>query len=79
MEDASGPATLEAFTIPFRPDGRPSFGFAVLRLPSGARTLARVPAEDENTLAVLTATDATPIGRRGTLRAGDGVLLWQAA
>ncbi len=79
VEDASGPATLEAFTIPFHPDGRPSFGFAVLRLPSGTRTLARVPAEDENTLAVLTATDATPIGRRGTLRAGDGVLLWQAA
>jgi acetyl-CoA C-acetyltransferase len=45
---------------------------------AGARALARVPAADRHTLAALTAPDAFPVGRTGTLReGGDGVLDWR--
>ena len=51
----------------------------VLRLPGGARTLARVPAEDGATLAVLMDTAQSPVGRVGTVGAGAGGLLYWAA
>ena len=79
VEDAGGPAILEAFTIPFRPDGSPDFAAAVLRLPGGARTLARVPAADTGTLARLMSPGASPIGTEGIVSAGSGGLLeWRA-
>ena len=79
VEDAEGPATLEAFTIPFRPDGSPDFAAAVLRLPGGARTLARVPATDAGTLARLMSPSASPIGMEGIVSAGPGGLgEWRA-
>ena len=40
MEQAAGLATLEAFTIPFKPDGQPAFGFTVPAA-AGRRTHAR--------------------------------------
>ena len=77
-EEASGQAMLEAFTIPFRPDGQPDFGFTVLRLPGGSRTLARVPATDGDTLAALMSAETSPIGMPGTVQASDGLLTWRA-
>ena len=79
VEDATGPATMEAFTISFCPDGKPEFGFVVLRLPGGARTLARVPAEDGDTLAALMSAANSPIGAMGVLRASGNLLTWRMA
>ena len=79
VETASGPATVETFTVVFAPDGSVAHGAVVLRLPGGARTLARVPAADGGTLAVLMDGDRSPVGRVGTVGAGeDGLLYWAA-
>ena len=51
----------------------------ILRTADGRRTLARVPATDAATIALLKRPDRTPIGTTGPLRtADDGVLEWQA-
>lgn len=78
VEDASGPAVLETHTVLHDRDGAPTHGVAILRLPDGARALARVPAADAETLAALTDPDAFAIGRTGALNTGgDGVLDWR--
>ena len=78
VEDASGPAALETHTVLHDRDGAPTHGVAILRLPDGARALARVPAADAGTLAALTNPDAFAIGRTGALNTGgDGVLDWR--
>ena len=69
---ATGQATVETFTVVFRHDGAVEFGAVVLRLPDGARTLARIAAEDRTTLDRLMASDRSPIGLVGQLHAGDG-------
>ncbi|PWR23624.1 acetyl-CoA acetyltransferase [Zavarzinia compransoris] len=80
VEDAAGEAALETFTVIYGRDGEVSQGVAILRLDDGARTLARVPAGDADGIALLTAADRFPIGRRGRLRrAADGIADWQAA
>ena len=79
VETASGAATVETFTVVFAADGSVAHGAVVLRLPGGARTLARVPAEDGATRAVLMATAQSPVGRVGTVGAGAGGLLYWAA
>ena len=79
IEDAAGEATAETFTVLFQPDGAVAHGAVVLRLPGGARTLARVPAEDGGTLARLMAPEASAVGARGSLSPGaDGLLRWTA-
>jgi acetyl-CoA C-acetyltransferase len=74
-EQAAGAAEIETFTVVFRTDGAVDFGAVVLRLPDGARTLARVEADDTTTLDRLMARDATPIGLTGRVQAGAGGLL----
>ncbi len=71
-EAATGHATVETFTVVFRHDSAVDFGAVVLRLPDGARTLARVEASDTTTLNRLMARDRSPIGLVGQLHAGDG-------
>jgi acetyl-CoA C-acetyltransferase len=78
VEDAAGRAVLETHTVLYDRDGAPTHGVAIVRTSDGARTLARVPAADGETLAALTASDAFAIDRTGTLRAGgDGVPDWR--
>ena len=65
-----------------RPDGPPMHGHCSLVLPvrtaDGSRALARVPADDLDTLAALTDPDAFAIGRTGALHTGaDGTLDWR--
>ena len=77
-EDATGAAVLETHTVLYDRDGAPTHGVAIVRTTDGARTMARVPGDDADTLAALTDPDAFPIGRTGTLRTGaDGVLDWR--
>lgn len=77
VEQAEGAALLETFTILPDRSGGFATGVAVLRLPTGARTMARVPAQDEATLAALSNADHSPIGLVGQLcTAGDRLLEW---
>ena len=77
-DDYDGPATLEAFTVRYARDGAPLEGIVVLRTPAGERTMARVPAHDEMTLARLQSWDRSPVGLIGTVRhLADGDASWQ--
>lgn len=79
VEIAEGAASVEAFTVVFKPDASVDFAAVVLRMPDGARTLARVPTDDAATLGVLMADEQSPIGRTGRVGPGDaGLLRWQA-
>ena len=78
IEDASGPARLESFTVLFNPDGTVAQGTTVLRLPDGSRTLGTVPAADTGTLGLLMASTGTAIGHGGTLAAEAGLNRWIA-
>ena len=50
----------------------------MLRTQENARTLARVPARDDATLAHLLNMDRTPVGSSGDIvMADDGVLEWR--
>jgi acetyl-CoA C-acetyltransferase len=78
VEAASGPATLETHTVLYDRDGAPTHGVAIVRTADGARALARIPADDADTLAALTDPHAFAIGRTGSLREGaDGTLDWR--
>ena len=80
VEPAPGPATVETFTILYERDGSVLHGVVMLRTDAGERTLCRVPADDIETLAVLTNPSVYPIGRRGLIaRAEDGLTSWRFA
>lgn len=72
VEGRTGPATVETHTVVFRTDGTPDFGAVVLRLPDGARTMARVPLEDAATLAALMDMRRSAIGLEGRLHPAEG-------
>jgi len=77
VEGREGAARVETHTVVFRTDGTPDFGAVVLRLPDGARTMARVPAEDRTTLEALMAPQRPAIGITGRLRPGKkGLQEW---
>ena len=77
LETAEGSARLETHTVLYDRDGAPTHGVAIVRTAQG-RVLARVPADDRDTLTALTDPDAFAIGREGTLRdGGDGVTDWR--
>jgi hypothetical protein len=63
--------------VVFGTDGAPDFGAVVVRLPDGARTIARVPRDDSATLEVLMASSRTAVGQTGRLTPGhDGLQQW---
>lgn len=79
VEAATGAARLETFTVIYDRDGRPAHGVVLALLEDGRRTMARVPATDEDTIDRLTALDHSPIGDDGMLTAGaDGISDWRA-
>ena len=76
-EAGSGKANLETHTVLYDRGGEVVHGIAMLRLPSGTRTLARVPAADEATLAALSDWRRSPVGQLGRLREEpDGIPTW---
>jgi hypothetical protein len=80
VTEAAGEATVETFTVLHGRDGAVEHGVVILRLPDGARTMARVPAADGATIAALEDWDRSPIGRRGVVRMGDdGLPVWGLA
>jgi acetyl-CoA C-acetyltransferase len=78
LVEAAGPACLETFTVIFDRDGSVNHGVVILRSKDGARTLARVPAADSDTLRLLTDLDHTPLGLDGVLTSNaDGISDWR--
>ena len=68
---ANGAATLETATILYRRDGTVDQGVVILRTGDGARTMAAVAPDDRATLAAIIDPDRHPVGRSGTITAGD--------
>ena len=76
-ERYQGPATLETYTVFYDRDGAPQGGAVIGRALSGARFIAKVPAEDAATVAWLTGGEQEPVGARGTaIRGADGDTCW---
>lgn len=74
----AGPATLETFTVVYGRSGEVDFGTVIARTPDGQRLMARVAPTDVDSIAYLTDLDATPIGSKGEVSAGDdGLLRWR--
>lgn len=68
VEDYVGPATIETYTITYGRDGNPIEGMVILRTPEDKRTMARVRADDAETIAFLQTTDRSIIGTEGRAR-----------
>lgn len=78
VEDYSGPATIETYTVHYRRDGTPRMGTVVARTPDGRRTLAMVPPDDGRTIAFLTDGTVEPVGTPGSLVQGsDQLYQWK--
>lgn len=77
-DQATGEGTVESFTVLFAASGAVEHGVAMLRTDAGARTLARVPADDQVTLARLMDLDRSAVGSTGTITmAADGIPEWR--
>jgi acetyl-CoA C-acetyltransferase len=79
-EDYAGPATIESYTVFYNRDGSVKFGSIIARTPTGARTLAQVPAGDSETIAFLTDGQIEPVGSIGQIVGGTSDLMqWRMA
>jgi len=79
VTEASGDGTVESFTVIYGRGGEIEHGVVIVRTTANERALARVPANDAGTLAMLMDQDRTPVGAKGKIStAGDGVLEWTA-
>lgn len=78
VTEASGPGKVESFTVIYGRGGAAEHGVVMLRTAEDARALARVPANDTQTLAHLTNLDRSPVGGLGTIStAADSILEWR--
>jgi acetyl-CoA C-acetyltransferase len=78
VTEAAGRGTVESFTALYGRDNAIEHGVVMLRTSDNARTLARVPAHDRQTLAHLLNMDRSPVGSSGDIvRADDGILEWR--
>ncbi len=80
VTEATGTGTVESFTAIYGRANEIEHGVVMFRTPNNARSLARVPARDQRTLAHLLNIDCSPIGSSGVIsRADDGMLEWRIA
>jgi acetyl-CoA C-acetyltransferase len=79
IEEYAGPGTIEAYTVPYARDGKPQFATIIARAPGGARFLAKVPGDDEATLACLTSGALEPVGTQGNAVQHGDVAIWRRA
>jgi acetyl-CoA C-acetyltransferase len=78
VTEASGQGKVESFTAIYGRNNEIEHGVVMLRTSDGARALARVPANDRQTLAHLLNMDRTPVGSSGDIvSTDDGVLEWR--
>ena len=78
ITEPNGKGAVESFTVIYGRDGEIEHGAVMLRTEADTRTLARVPAQDERTIAHLLNLERTPVGSRGDIAmAADGVPEWR--
>jgi acetyl-CoA C-acetyltransferase len=78
LTEPSGKGKVESFTVIYGRNGEVEHGAVMLLTEQDARTLARVPAQDEHTIAHLLNLDRSPVGSRGDIAmAADGVPEWR--
>ena len=78
VTEAGGKGTVESFTVIYGRNNGIEHGVVMLRTSDHARALARVPAQDGQTLAHLMNMDRTPVGSSGELvSTDDGILEWR--
>ncbi|WP_083748744.1 enoyl-CoA hydratase-related protein [Pelomonas sp. KK5] len=74
-----GPATVETYTIVYARDGKPLQGIVVALTADGRRTMARVLADDEDTMAMLLSATRSAVGSAGHIRVDTfGLPVWEA-
>ncbi len=79
-ETPQGEGMLETFTVLFDPSGCPAYGAVIARLDSGARTLARIPADQVDDLGLLMSAHTFAVGLRGRISTDSaGLPQWRAA
>jgi acetyl-CoA C-acetyltransferase len=80
VTEATGKGKVESFTVIYGRAGSAEHGVVMLRTEDDRRTLARVPASDDATLAHLRNMDRTPVASIGDIvMAEDGVPEWRVA
>jgi acetyl-CoA C-acetyltransferase len=80
ITEATGKGKVESFTVIYGRGGDAEHGVVMLRTEDDRRTLGRIPASDEKTLAHLQNMDRTPVGSIGDIAmADDGVPEWRVA
>ena len=81
VADCAGRAFVETFTVLFDREATPTHGVVIARAEGGgARLMARVPAEDTESLGLLLDEKRSPVGSMGMVRAcGDGLAEWRRA
>ncbi|MGJ5180612.1 acetyl-CoA acetyltransferase [Bradyrhizobium oligotrophicum] len=80
VAEAGGHGKVESFTALYDRNGEVEHGVVMLRTEQDTRTLARVPARDDATLARLMKPDKTPVGALGPITmAADGVPEWRVS
>src|SRR3954467_7630118 len=78
VTEANGKGSIESFTVIYGRNNEVEHGVVMLRTEQNARALARVPANDGQTLAHLLNMDRTPVGSTGDIvLADEGVLEWR--
>ncbi|MGI6870597.1 acetyl-CoA acetyltransferase [Amycolatopsis sp. 3B14] len=72
VDDYTGEAVVETFTVEYDREANPARGYVVASLPGGRRTGVRVSKKDTYTLGELVREDTEPIGRRGRITESGG-------
>jgi acetyl-CoA C-acetyltransferase len=72
QEDYLGPATVETYTVLYDREASAQHGIIIGRAPSGARFIAKVPADDAAAINWLTSGEQEPVGMPGTAVKGAG-------
>lgn len=71
LEDYSGPARIETYTVSFTPGGKPDRGIVLARTPDGQRVVTRVTELERDTLQFLIDGTQEAIGREGHIYDGN--------
>lgn len=77
VNDYTGDATIETHTVIYDRNGAALNGVVIAKTNRGQRVMARVPGHESDAIARLIDPDQAPIGARGRISKGDGLLLFQ--
>jgi acetyl-CoA C-acetyltransferase len=78
LEHYTGPGRIETYTVIYGRNGSPTFGTVIGRTPEDVRFVARVPAEEAGTIALLTSGAVEPVGMAGRAVEGtEGRVFWR--